>query len=39
MVQWRVGQQMIVSWFVTIPFCMVIAGAAFIALKLLLLGG
>ncbi|MDD1770854.1 MAG: inorganic phosphate transporter [Methanomassiliicoccales archaeon] len=39
MVQWRVGQQMIVSWFITIPVTMVIAGAAFIALKLLLLGG
>jgi len=39
MVQWRVGQQMLVSWFVTIPFCMVIAGGAFIALKLLLMGG
>jgi PiT family inorganic phosphate transporter len=36
MVQWHVGQQMIVSWFITIPFTAVIAGAAFIVLKLLL---
>jgi PiT family inorganic phosphate transporter len=36
LVHWRVGQQMIVSWFITIPITMAIAAAAFIVLKILL---
>ncbi|MGD1061230.1 MAG: inorganic phosphate transporter [Methanomassiliicoccales archaeon] len=39
MVQWRVGRQMLASWLIAIPVTMIIAGAAFIVLKLLLLGG
>ncbi len=36
LVHWRVGQQMIVSWFITIPITMLIAAGAFIVLEILL---
>lgn len=38
MVQWRVGTQMFISWFITIPVCMLVSGAAFVLLGLVHLG-
>jgi PiT family inorganic phosphate transporter len=38
MVQWRVGRNMLVSWFVTIPVCMLVSGAIFLVLRTILPG-
>lgn len=38
MVQWRVGRSMLVSWFVTIPACLLISGAIFLGLRIVLGG-
>jgi PiT family inorganic phosphate transporter len=39
LVQWRVGRDMLLSWFLTIPACMLISGVAFTLLRVLLLPG
>lgn len=38
MVQWHVGRSMLISWFVTIPICMVASGAIFLGLSAILPG-
>jgi len=38
MVQWHVGRSMLISWFVTIPICLVASGAIFLVVSAILQG-
>jgi PiT family inorganic phosphate transporter len=39
MVRWRVGRQMLLSWFVTMPVCAAVAGIIFLVMRTITIGG